>query len=155
FTRVFGGREPRFASTLDEAARLVIERIAGSDALYHDVQHTTLVTLVAQDIMRGRRMSHDVTPSGWLHVIAAGLTHDIGFVRGICLQDRPGRYVIDAKGNTIEPPRGASDAFLAPYHVERSKIAVRERLGGHEFIDAERVARGIELTRFPVPDDGD
>src|SRR5262245_52972296 len=101
FTRVFGGREPRFASTIDEAARLVIERIAGSDAPYHDSQHTALVTLVAQDILRGRRMSHDVTPSDWLHVIIAALTHDIGYVRGICYQDRPGHYVIDVKGNTV------------------------------------------------------
>ena len=35
----------RRASALDEAARLVIERIASSDALYHDTQHTALVTL--------------------------------------------------------------------------------------------------------------
>jgi hypothetical protein len=140
---------------IDEAARLVVERLASSDALYHDVQHTALVALVAQDIMCGRRLSLDVTPSDWLHTIVAALAHDLGYVRGICRQDRPGRYVIDEKGNTISPPSGASDAFLAPYHVERSKIAVRERLGSHEFIDAERVARAIELTRFPVPDDDD
>jgi hypothetical protein len=36
--------------------------------------------------------------------------------------------VIDAAGNTIAPPRGASDAFLMPYHVERGKIMVREAL---------------------------
>ena len=52
-------------------------------------------------------------------------------------------------------PRGASDAGLTAHHVERSKIAVFERFATHEFVDAERVARAIELTRFPVPDDGD
>jgi hypothetical protein len=113
------------------------------------------VTLAAQDILCGRRLSVEVTPSDWLHMIVAALTHDLGYLRGICREDRPGRYVIDTKGNTVAPPRGSSDAFLAPYHVERSKIAVRERLGSHEFIDAERVARAIELTRFPVPDDDD
>src|SRR5262249_39835377 len=30
-------------------------------------------------------------------------------------------------GNTVTPPRGASDAFLLPHHVERGKIFVRER----------------------------
>src|SRR5438045_2721127 len=54
YRRVFGDREPHFASVLDEAARLVIERIGSSDALYHDCQHTALVTLCVQDILRGR-----------------------------------------------------------------------------------------------------
>jgi hypothetical protein len=29
------------------------------------------------------------------------------------------------------------------------------RFAGHAFVDGERIARAIELTRFPVPDDGD
>ncbi len=155
YMHAFGGREPRFAGIIAEAARLMVERLAGSDALYHNAQHTVNVTLVAQDIMRGRRMSMDVAPLDWVHVIFAALAHDVGFLRGVCLGDRPGRYIIDANGNTVAPPRGASDAFLAPYHIERGKIAVRERLAKHDVVDAERVARAIELTRFPVPDDAD
>ena len=50
FLRTFGGNEQRIAALLDEAARLIIERLATSDALYHDAEHTALVTLVAQDI---------------------------------------------------------------------------------------------------------
>jgi hypothetical protein len=65
YRRIFGDREPHFASGLDEAARLVIERIASSDALYHDCQHTALVTLCVQDILRGRRLERVVTPSDW------------------------------------------------------------------------------------------
>jgi hypothetical protein len=155
YARAFGGREPRYAEILNESARLVIEMIGGSDALYHDTEHTAFVTLVSQDILRGRRLSEDISPEDWLHFVLAALTHDVGYVRGVCRGDRAGRYVIDGAGSTVEMPRGASDAFLAPYHVERSKIAVRERFGGHEFIDAERIARAIELTRFPVPDDND
>jgi hypothetical protein len=113
------------------------------------------VTLVAQDILRGRRLRHDVTASDWLHFILAALTHDIGYVRGACHGDTARHCVIDASGATVELPRGASDAFLAPYHVERSKIAVRERFAGHELVDPERLAVAIELTRFPVPDDDD
>jgi len=59
--------------------------------------------------------------------------------------------VVDPAGNTISLPRGASDAFLGPWHVERSKIAVRERFGDHPFIDSDRICGVIELTRFPVP----
>ena len=55
----------------------------------------------------------------------------------------------------IELPRGASDAALAPYHVDRSKICVRERFTFNPAIEPERLARNIELTRFPVPDDED
>jgi hypothetical protein len=46
-------------------------------------------------------------------------------------------------------PRGASDASLAPYHVDRSKLFAFERLGNSPTIDAARVAEAIELTRFP------
>ena len=59
------------------------------------------------------------------------------------------------QGDMIELPRGASDAALAPYHVDRSKIFVRERFVFNPLIDPDRLARNIELTRFPVPDDED
>ena len=52
---------------------------------------------------------------------------------------------------TVALPRGASDAWLTPYHVDRSKIFVHERaeiIGG---IDPERIAAAIEMTRFPIP----
>jgi hypothetical protein len=155
YRRIYGDREPQIASGLDEAARLVIERIAGSDALYHDCEHTALVTLCVQDILRGRRLERTVSPIDWGHAILAALNHDIGYVRGICAGDTQAHFVIDAAGNTVTPPRGASDAFLTPYHVERGKMFVRERFAPVPFIDEERIAAAIELTRFPVPDDAD
>jgi hypothetical protein len=155
FLRTFGGQHPHVAALLDEAGRLVIERLASSDALYHNAEHTALVTLVAQDILCGLRLRRTVTPEDWLHFIVAALVHDIGYVRGICQGDDAEQQIIDPAGFRVALPRGASDAFLAPYHVERSKIAVRERFASHAIIDAERIARAIELTRFPVPDDGD
>jgi hypothetical protein len=155
YRRIYGEQEPRIGAALDEAARLVIERIASSDALYHDCQHTALVTLCVQDILRGRRLERTMTPFDWLHTIFAALNHDIGYVRGICAGDTEEHFVIDAVGNTVSPPRGASDAFLMPYHVERGKIFVRERFAPVPYIDEERIANAIELTRFPVPEDDD
>jgi hypothetical protein len=155
FLRTFGGSDAHIAAQLDEAARLIVERIATSDALYHDAHHTTLVTLVAQDILRGYRLSRNVSTNDWLHFLVAALAHDVGYIRGICPGDHVERQVIDAAGNTVTLPRGASDAFLAPYHVSRSQIVVRARFAGHPLIDGERIAHAIELTRFPVPDDGD
>ena len=63
--------------------------------------------------------------------------------------------MIDTAGNTVTPPRGASDAFMTPYHVERGKIMVRERFAPVPSVNEERVAAAIELTRFPVPEDED
>jgi hypothetical protein len=155
YRRAFSGREPRYTEVIAEAARLILERIGSSDALYHSAEHTALVALVGQDILRGERLRRNVTPEDWLHFMLATLTHDLGYVRGVCRDDRPDGYVIDATGKTVSLPRGASDAFLAPWHVERSKIAVRERFAGHSFIDADRICGAIELTRFPVPEDED
>lgn len=155
FDRAFGKSTPYHSDLLGEAARLVIERISLSDALYHTAEHTALVTTVAQDILRGLRLRQAVPPEMWMHVTLAALAHDIGYVRGICQGDTATRCVIDEAGATIELPRGASDAFLAPYHVERSKIFVKERFVRHELVDADRLARNIELTRFPVPNDDD
>jgi hypothetical protein len=155
YHRIFGNREPHIASGLDEAARLVIERLASSDALYHDCQHTALVTLCMQDILRGRRLEQTVSPSDWGHAMLAALNHDIGYVRGICPGDTAEHFVIDVAGHTVTPPRGASDAYLTPYHVERGKIMVRHRFATVPYVDEERVATAIELTRFPVPDDED
>jgi hypothetical protein len=155
FSRTFGGAEPAIAALLNEAARLVIERLAMSDALYHNAEHTALVTLVGQDILRGLRLTRTVSPLDWLHFIIATLTHDVGYMRGVCPGDLADRQVVDGSGETVMLPRGASDAFLAPYHVSRSQIAVKQRFQSHALIDGERVARAIELTRFPVPDDED
>ena len=58
--------------------------IANSDALYHDVDHTMMVTLVGQEILRGRHIKTQLAPVDWLHYTVATLCHDIGYVRGVC-----------------------------------------------------------------------
>jgi hypothetical protein len=155
YRRIYGGQEPEYGRILDSAGKLVIECIANSDALYHNTNHTALVTLVGEAILRGRLLSQSVAPADWLHFMLALLAHDIGYVRGVCPGDKLDRFIIDDSGATVSLPRGASDAALAPYHVDRSKIIVRARFTSVPVVDAERIARAIELTRFPVPDDGD
>lgn len=152
---VYGDLHPSYPATLRAAARLVVERLASSDALYHNEQHTLLVTLVGQAILRGRLLVEPLEAGDWLHFTVATLVHDIGYLRGMCPGDGPDRFVVDAAGGTVEAPRGASDAFLAPWHIERGKLIVRHRLRHLRDLDAERIARAIELTRFPVPQDGD
>ena len=149
----FSNRKAEYASFLRGCARLVLERLGNSDALYHNAEHTMMVTLVGQQIMRGRLISHAMQPEDWLHYTVALLIHDIGYLRGVCSGDRNGEVVINASGEMFTPPRGASDAILAPYHVERAMIYARERFAASEYIDEERLARAIEFTRFPVPQD--
>jgi hypothetical protein len=155
YGRMFGAREPEWADLVAVASRMVLELIGDSDALYHDAHHTALVTLVGQDILCGRLLVRPLEPSDWAHLTMALLLHDIGYVRGVCPGDSPGRCVVDAFGNTVTLPRGASDAYLATWHVERGKLAVRARFGTHELIDAERIVHAIERTRFPVPEGQD
>ncbi len=90
-----------------------------------------------------------------MHYTCSLLVHDIGYVRGACKGDGTSDVVVDESGNRVTPPRGASDAFLAPYHIERGKIYARERFKDSSYVDEERIAQAIELTRFPVPNEND
>jgi hypothetical protein len=57
YRRAFGEQQPRYPLILDEGARLLLERIASSDALYHNMDHTVMVTLVGQDQQFSMRLS--------------------------------------------------------------------------------------------------
>ena len=121
YRHYYGDQEAQFARLLDASARLIIERISTSDALYHNVEHTIFVTLVGEDILRGRLLQQPVNASDWLHFMFALLCHDIGYVRGVCSGDEAHSVVVDESGERLQLPRGASDASLTPYHVTRGK----------------------------------
>jgi hypothetical protein len=145
----FGASHARLAEVVPFAARLTLDCIGNSDALYHNIEHSMLVTLAGHDILMGRQLSRATTAEDYANFILACLAHDIGYVRGILQGDDHESYVADLSGRTIRLPRGSSDAALAPYHVDRSKLFVVERLDGTEEVDADRIARAIEYTRFP------
>jgi hypothetical protein len=152
FRRTFGPSEDSWAEALGRTARLTIECIAASDALYHNYEHTLLVTLAGRDIVHGRSLRETTTPADWVHFLVACLLHDIGYVRGILAGDTGQSIVVDQSGSTISLQRGASDAALTPYHVDRSKLFVKERFSSSSRFDASRLERMIEFTRFPYPD---
>lgn len=153
YLRAFPEQKTQFADFLKQTARETLEQINTSDAAYHNSEHTMMVTLVGQQIMQGKHKTSAVQPEDWLHFILALLCHDIGYTRGVCDGDTSNEVVVNDAGEKVCPPRGATDAYLAPYHVDRSKIYARDRFSGIDFIDPERIARAIEYTRFPVPDD--
>jgi hypothetical protein len=153
FRRIFGSMHDDVAERLGSAARSTIECLAGSDALYHNYEHTLQVTMVGRDILQGMMVSQRIEPSDYSHLIVACLLHDIGYVRGVLSGDTKTEFIVDESGKKITLPRGASDAALTPYHVDRSKLFAFERLAKATNIDAARVADAIEMTRFPVPQD--
>ena len=130
YERTYGILEPSYPGIIGFVAGLALENIATTDAAYHDVNHTIQVTLVGQEILRGRHIRvGGINPREWLHFIVSLLCHDIGYVRGICRDDAGGQYVTNVAGNKISLADGATDAAMTPYHVARSKIFVRERFG--------------------------
>ena len=155
YERTYETMESAYPGVISFVAQLALENIATSDAPYHDVNHTIMVTLVGQEILRGRHISAGgVTPRDWLHFIVSLLCHDIGYIRGICRSDRDGAYVTNLAGDKVSVPDGVTDASMTPYHVARSKLFVRERFGDSLIhLDTAEIEANIEHTRFPVPDE--
>jgi hypothetical protein len=149
FREFFGSTQDDMAERLGSLARITIECIGQSDALYHNYEHTWLVTMAGRDILQGLRMSRGIQPADYTHLIVACLLHDIGYVRGILSGDSSDEFVVNEEGLKITLPRGASDAALMPYHVDRSKLFAMERLGNSSMMDVARIVEAIEYTRFP------
>ncbi len=156
YLETFGMLEPENRSILPWFGRLALENISNSDLLYHNIDHTIMVSLVGQEILKGKHLSEGgVTSDDWLHFMIALLCHDIGFVRGICKNDTANACATGIEDETIEISGDGTDAVLAPFHVDRGKLFVQERFSHTSFtnIDTERVCTYIEMTRFPIPQD--
>ncbi|KAB8321212.1 metal-dependent phosphohydrolase [Tolypothrix campylonemoides VB511288] len=154
YRRTYGCLKNDYQDIIAWAGNMALENIANSDALYHNVEHSILVTLVGQEILRGKHIREGgVSSEDWLHFLISLVCHDIGYVKGVCRQDREdeGLYATGKDGKMIPLPPGASDASLTPYHVDRAKLFIDERFGGHKLIDSQVIKSNIELTRFPVP----
>ena len=54
FREIFGSSHNDLAERVGGLARITIECLGRSDALYHNFEHTVLVTTVGRDILLGR-----------------------------------------------------------------------------------------------------
>jgi hypothetical protein len=154
YRRTYGGLKTDYQDIIAWAGSMALENIANSDALYHNVEHSVLVTLVGQEVLRGKHIREGgVSCEDWLHFIISLVCHDIGYVKGVCRNDRESEnlYATGQNDEMVMLSAGASDASLTAYHVDRAKQFIDERFGGHGLIDAEVIKTNIELTRFPVP----
>lgn len=152
YRQVFGNLNPAYEDVLGQVATTTLHAIARTDALYHDVEHTILVTLVGQEILRGKHLlDGTVSPEDWLHLMVALLCHDIGYLKGVCREDCiPDQTYTTGDGVVMLLP-GATDASLTPYHVDRGKQFVFENFSAYHMLDIHAIQQMIELTRFPVP----
>jgi hypothetical protein len=154
YRQTYGSLKPNYADILGWAANMALEIITNSDALYHNVEHTVLVSLVGQEILRGKHIREGgVSCEDWLHFIIALLCHDIGYIKGVCQQDKEDEslYATGLEDIMMLLPCGSTDASLTPFHVDRGKLFISERFGIHNVLDAQVIQCYIELTRFPVP----
>jgi hypothetical protein len=139
--------------------RLALENIANSDALYHDIDHTIMVSLAGQTILEGKHLREGgVSPRDWMHFMIAVLCHDIGYVKGVCRNDTQDSFATGVGDALVKISPEGTDVALTPYHVDRSKLFVKERFGESMLqnitsqLDADLIASYIEMTRFPSPD---
>ena len=158
YRRTFSDMEPELEKIMTSSGQVAFESIANSDALYHDVEHTLMVTLAGQTILEGKHLLEGgVTPRDWVHFMIALLFHDFGYLKGICRDDKDNMFATGINGALVEIPPETTDASLAPYHIDRAKLFVHERFGKgmhwetDTIIDADLIASYIEMTRFPVP----
>lgn len=156
YQRTYSSMEPWINNVIGWTARLVLEIISNTDALYHNMEHTVMVTLAGQAILEGKHLAEGgVSPQDWLHYTIALLCHDIGYVKGVLRLDDGNHCATGVGSQMITIPESGTDISLTPYHVDRSKQFVRERFGENLLdgmaskIDAERICSLIEYTRFP------
>ncbi|MCJ7435386.1 MAG: hypothetical protein MUO77_18045, partial [Anaerolineales bacterium] len=149
-----------FGSIVAWCGRLALENIANSDSLYHDVDHTIMVALAGQAIIEGKHLREGgVTPRDWMHYMVAVLCHDIGYVKGVCRNDTKDRFATGVADEMVFISPEGTDVALTPYHVNRSKLFVKERFetgllqDETKQLDADLMASYIEMTRFPSPAD--
>ncbi len=71
YRHTYGRLKPDYADLLGWVGNMALEIIANSDALYHNVEHTVLVTLTGQEVLRGKHIrSGGVSCEDWLHGVA-------------------------------------------------------------------------------------
>ena len=158
YTRNYSDMERELGNVIVWSSHLALEIIANSDALYHNIEHTVMVALVGQTLLEGKHLSEGgVAPQDWAHFMIALLCHDVGYVKGICKGDERDIVATGVDNERVRLKSGGTDAALGPYHVDRSKMFIRDRFGpnmlANGLIDTEVIAEYIEMTRFPVPDD--
>ena len=159
YKRTYGDIKGDFGNIACWVGRLSLENISNSDALYHDIDHTIMVSLAGLAIIEGKHLREGgVSPRDWMRYMIAVLCHDIGYVKGVLRRDTTNEFSTGVGEELVKISKDGTDVALTPYHVSRSKQFVMERFGSglleemDKQVDAKEIASYIEMTRFPSPD---
>jgi hypothetical protein len=118
---------PEYLNIISDAVHTSLNVISLSDAMYHDVEHTCLVTLCGQDIFCGKKIIEgNLNASDWLHYTISLLFHDIGYVKNLLSTDDNTSQTINRQGDVYNLEIGQTDASLTPYHIDRGKMYIDE-----------------------------
>lgn len=160
YRRTYGDIQPEYGNVVSWVGRLALENISNSDALYHDIDHTIMVSLAGLSIIEGKHLREGgISPRDWMRYMIAVLCHDIGYVRGVLKKDTEDKFSTGVADEMVEISKDGTDVALTPYHVNRSMQFVRERFGSglleemDQQVEAEEIASYIDMTRFPAPND--
>jgi hypothetical protein len=160
YRRTYGDIKGDYGNISCWVGRLALENISNSDALYHDIDHTIMVSLAGLAIIEGKHLREGgISPRDWMRYMIAVLCHDIGYVKGVLKDDSADKFSTGVDGKVVKISPDGTDVVLTPYHVDRSKQFVRERFGAglldemDKQVDADKIAEYIEMTRFPSPKD--
>jgi len=137
-------------------ANLAFDLLRKSSAAYHNPEHSLNVLQCGLAILRGRNIVRGpVDENDWINFVISLCFHDVGYVRGICLNDNAQTQVISEAGETIDLSKEATDAALTPYHVTRGQIFIKERLHKDDILDPTFICDCISYTTFPIPTEQD
>ena len=149
--QIFPDSSGHYWQVISDTAQTALNIISSSDALYHDVEHTCLVTLCGQEIFIGKKiLDGDLTEEDWVYFTIALLLHDIGYVRNILSEDSGLLQTTSLDGKKHSLTSGDTDASLTPFHIERGKLFIENR-NWPDGINKNIISEMIGYTEFPIP----
>ena len=70
YNETYTNLEPDYPGIIAYVGNMALELIANSDAPYHDLGHTICVTMLGQEVLKGKHLREGgVNPRDWLHFI--------------------------------------------------------------------------------------
>jgi hypothetical protein len=150
---LYGALYPELERALKELGFNAISKLTQTDAYYHDLEHSVLVSSVTQLMLRGRQQQEEnVSPTEWASLNIAALYHDIGFVRRLLAGDGDALVETGRADNAVSLDVASNDSALMPYHVDRGTRYLDDYLRKYTSLDRNLILASVERTRFPVPD---
>jgi len=106
----FGSSSAELSDLLPYAARLALECIGNRDALYHNVEHTMLVTLAGHDILIGRALLRPTTAGDY----ANSFLHALFTISGMFAESSRATRTIASSQTSTAVPSVCREAHLTP-----------------------------------------